>query len=321
VGVRQEAHPGQAPARGRAASVFRRPGGAAVRWFLQHPFATVRRTARGYMDDNCSTYAAAMAYYALFSLIPLSIITLSIFGLVLSDSRIEQFIFDQLPLEDSPGVHQDVHNIVDRSKVISGAGVGIGAIVLAWSASGVFTAVRRGLNATRHNPQRPFWRGKLLDLGLVPAFGLLILVFVGVMVAAQVILEEVSGIGPVDVRSNDTLRAISVVVTSTLSFVAFMLLYRWVPAIRPRWREAATGAICAAVLFEGLRTLYGFVFALTPFSRENALYAGFGTALTFLLWMYMNASILLIGAEFSRAIWEPRIARPSIAVAEAPPGA
>ena len=40
----------------------------------------------------------------------------------------------------------------------------------------------------------------------------------------------------------------------------------------------------------------------TDFSRDTAIYAGFGTALAFLLWMFVNASILLLGAEFGRAI-------------------
>jgi membrane protein len=82
----------------------------------------------------------------------------------------------------------------------------------------------------------------------------------------------------------------------------FALLYKYVPTIRPPWREALGGASFATVLFEGAKNVIAIVVAATSFSRDTAIYAGFGTALAFLIWMFVNASILLLGAEFGRAI-------------------
>ena len=260
------------------------------------------RTVRLYYEDNCGTYAAAIAYYAIFSLVPLSLVILSIFGLIVDEQRIVQFVFDQIPLQESQNVRDSVQEIVARARDISAAGLGIGIGVLVWSGSGIFSAVRRGLNAASHRKKaRPYWRGKLFDLALIPCLGVLILVSVLATTIAQVVIERAAAIGPLELDTNDAVRFSSYGLAAISSFLMFLLLYRFVPGARPRWGEALAGALCATVLFEGAKNLYAIVFNLAPFTRDTALYAGFGTAMAFLLWTWINASILLLGAEFGRA--------------------
>jgi membrane protein len=268
-------------------------------------------TGRTYVDDNCGTYAAAIAYYAIFSVVPLSLVVLSIFGLVVDQVRIEQFVFEQIPLKETEAVRSNVQEIVRRARDVSVAGLGAGVLILLWSSSGIFSAVRRGLNATSHRRRRrPYWHGKLLDLALVPAVGVLILISLGLTAMLQVAVERAGNIGPADLTANLAFQAGSVVLAALFSFTMFALLYRYVPSARPGWREALFGAGLATVLFELTKYLYAAFFALTPFQRDTAVYAGFGTAMAFLLWMFVNASILLLGAEFGRAV-----------TAEAGPGA
>jgi membrane protein len=265
----------------------------------------ILRTARVYGQEDCPTYAAAIAYYAIFSLVPLALITLSLFGLIVSDERIIDFVFDQLPLRETVSVRSNVEQIVNRAKDVSGAGLGIGLILLVWSSSGIFGAVRRGLNATvPMSRQRPFWHGKLIDLALVPVVGLLIVTAIVISTIVQLAVRRAGDIGPLDAgRSVDMATS---VIAAAVSFGMFLLLYRYVPTRRPGWREAGTGAVLATILFEVAKNLYAFAFELTPFSRDTAVYAGFGTALTFLLWMFVNASILLLGAVVGRVVEEAR---------------
>ncbi len=258
------------------------------------------------MDDSCSTYAAAIAYYAIFSLVPLSLITLSIFGLVVDQDRITQFVFEQLPLKETASVHDSVNTIVKRAQDISVAGLGFGLVALIWSSSGIFSAVRRGLNAATHQKKsRPFWHGKLIDFALIPALGLLIILSVGASAAAQLAIERAGKLGPIDFDTNVALRITSYALPAAISFLMFGLLYRYVPTARPPWSEALAGAGFAAVLFELTKNFYALLFSMTAFSKDTAVYAGFGSALGLLLWLFVNASILLLGAEFGRAIREP----------------
>ena len=177
------------------------------------------------------------------------------------------------------------------------------SVILLWSSSGIFTAVRRGLNVATHAPNpRPYWHGKLVDLAIVPCLGALILVSVGLTAALQIIIERAGTIGPFAFDANMALRAGSYGLAAASSFAMFALLYHYVPSGRPRWREALAGAAIATVLFEVTKNGYAAFFNFTPFQRDTAVYAGFGTAMAFLLWMFINASILLIGAEFARAL-------------------
>ena len=97
----------------------------------------------------------------------------------------------------------------------------------------------------------------------------------------------------------------SYAVPAVISFAMFAMLYRYVPTARPRWPEAIAGAVFATFLFEVTKNFYAFVFSLTAFSKDTAIYAGFGNALGVLLLFFLTASILLLGAEFGRALFAP----------------
>lgn len=273
---------------------------------LRRPVSVIGTTFQLYMEDSCSTYAAAIAYYAIFSIVPLSLITLSIFGLVVDQSRITDFVFEQIPLQESQSVRSNVDEIVARAHDMSFASLGFGVLFLIWSSSGIFAAVRRGLNAATHLKQtRPYWHGKLIDIMLIPCLGLLILLSVGLTGATQFALERIGHLGPLDLNANRAIHISSYLLPAVASFSLFALLYRYVPNARPPWKEALSGAVLATILFELAKNTVAILISVSGFSRDTAIYAGFGTALAFLLWMFVNASILLLGAEFGRAVRRP----------------
>ncbi|MBA4181305.1 MAG: hypothetical protein C0506_12005 [Anaerolinea sp.] len=274
---------------------------------VRAPMGVLGTTVRLYMDDHCGTYAAAIAYYALFSLVPLSLIILSVFGLVVDKQDISQFVFDQIPLEETTTVRENVDQIVQRAQDISVAGISFGLLVLVWSSSGIFSAVRRGLDVASHRQKtRPYWHGKLVDVALIPALGLLILLSVGLTAVTQFVIGRAGEIGPMDFDTNLALRVSSFLLPAFVSFIMFLLLYHFVPSSRTAWTEATAGALFATVLFEAAKNSITFFVDAAPYSRDTAVYAGFGTALAFLFWMFVNASILLLGAEFARAIARPK---------------
>lgn len=297
-------HPTAAPAPAtRRLAGFARNARHLPAFHAVRAFATlVARTLRLYLDDHCGTYAAAIAFYAIFSLVPLSLVTVSLFGLLVPEERITRFIFEQFPLEETPNVRDNVETIVSRAHQVSAAGIGVGVLALLWSASGIFAALRRGLNrAMGRRETGPFWRGKLIDLALIPSLGLLVLVTIIGTSAAQLVIEEAERLGPISFDTSTALRVATFTVSSTVALGAFLLLYRYVPAPRPGWRQALVSAAFAMVLFELARFAASAFFTYTPFTRDTALYASFGTVLTVLLWIFINASIVLLGAEFGRA--------------------
>ncbi|MEO6398814.1 MAG: YihY/virulence factor BrkB family protein [Tepidiformaceae bacterium] len=273
---------------------------------IRAPIGLLGKTIRLYMDDHCGTYAAAIAYYALFSLIPLSLIILSVFGLFVDRQDITNFVFEQIPLKESESVRASVNTIVQRAQDVSLAGISFGVLILLWSSSGIFAAVRRGLDVTSHRTRyRSYWHGKLVDAALVPALGLLILLSIGLTALAQLVISRVGEVGPLNFDANLALRTSSFVLPAIVSFVMFLLLYHFVPSSRTAWPEAFAGAAFATLLFEIAKNSIAYIIEAAPYSKDTAIYAGFGTALGFLFWMFVNASILLLGSEFARAVARP----------------
>ncbi len=271
--------------------------------FVRTPASVLVETFRLFFRDNCSTYAAAIAYYALFSLVPLSLIILSFLGLLIDRQRIVDFVFEQIPLKETESVRQNVDELVQRARDISVAGISFGSIALLWSGSGIFASVRRGLNATSDRKNgRPYWHGKLIDFALIPGLGALILLSISLTAAAQVTIDHTGHIGPLHLDTNLALRVSSYALPAVVSFTMFSLLYHYVPSVRPRWPETLSAATFATVAFEMVKLLGAILVSSAPFSRNTAIYAGFSTAFVFLFWMYVNGSILLLGSEFARAI-------------------
>ena len=90
-------------------------------------------------------------------------------------------------------------------------------------------------------------------------------------------------------------------------FAVFLLIYRYVPNARVLWRYVWRGALVAAVAFEIAQTL--FAIYLTNWANYESIYGLFASFIIILLWFYISALIVIIGAElsaqYSRMRYEP----------------
>lgn len=288
---------------------------------IREPVTVLITTVRLYSQDHCGIYAAAIAYYAIFSLVPLALVVLAVLGLVVEQQDVVDFVFDQVPLEETATARADVENLVRRAQRISLASLSFGFAGLLWSASGMFSAVRRGLDATAHRREgRPFWASKLIDFALIPALGLLILLSLSLTAAINVAIERTGNLGVVDIDTGPAVRIVAFALPAAVSLLLFFLLYRLVPTVRPRTGEALAGALFATVLFEVAKNLIALFLGAAAFSRDATVYAGISSALAFLFWMFVNASILLLGSEFGRALEHRDTGEPTLAGPPVSPG-
>ena len=276
-----------------------------LRWWRGDVSLLVRRTLQEYRDDYCTQLAAGISYYVLFSIFPLAILAISISGLILTDDSIRddvvEELFSVLPLSQDEG-REDLERAVDG--VATGlSAIGLVSILgLLWAASGMMGAVRHALDeAWDTHYRRPFLRAKLVDLGMVTAVGLLVGTSIGATIFLQV-ARRVSGtvsdaLGPLGVGADASIEVVAVLVPLTVSFAAFMFVYKVLPSVRTRWREIWPGALLAAVLFEIIKN--GFAIYLRNFGNYDAVYGSLGAVLAFLFFVFLSANILLLGAEMA----------------------
>jgi membrane protein len=296
---------GAAEPSGRVARLARRP--------LEHVGGVARGVARALpraiedmFTDRCTQYAAAIAYRVLFSLFPLTIALVSIFGLVLQDDEVRQKVIDELidilPVSES-GQANIQKSIEEIATPLSAIGL-VSLVALLWGASGMMASIRLGLEAAlKVDRGRPAVRAKLVDFVLVAASGVLVIVIVAFSAFGAFfskLADRVTEWADVGTPSGFLLRdGVQLVAIG----VTVLLLYRFVPARKLRRRGALAGAILTAVGIWGATKVLAVVFA--DFSRYNLIYGSLAGVTTFLFFVYVVAWILLLGAEFAYAWSQP----------------
>ena len=92
-------------------------------------------------------------------------------------------------------------------------------------------------------------------------------------------------------------RCVIFLVCAALTFVVFLLLYRFVPNTQVRWRDVWRGALAAAICFEV--TKFAFVWFVGNFGRYNLIYGPIGALIALLMWTYVSAVIFLFCAKLT----------------------
>jgi membrane protein len=291
---------------GRLARAARRP----VDWLAGLALGFVGAFPRALEDlfrDRCPQYAASIAFRVLFSLFPLTILLVSIFGLVLTDDSLRERVIEELIelLPISPEGEADVERSIEGiASPLSAIGL-LSLLALLWGASGMMASIRIGLEAAfKVDRGRPAVHAKLVDFLGVGVSGLLVLTVVG-LAAFEAFLSglvdrlfERMGVssGPIDFLIRDGGQL-------ALLFVMTLLLYRYVPAWRLRLRFMVIGAAVTAAAIWGATKLLALVFS--GFSGYNLIYGSLAGVMTFLFFVYVVALILLFGAELAYALSNP----------------
>jgi membrane protein len=271
-----------------------------------HAARAFPRAVEDLFHDRCPQYAASISFHVLFSLFPLTIVFVSIFGLVLQDDdlrhRVSNELLDVLPISES--AKDDVESSIEGiASPLSAIGL-ISLVALLWGASGMMAAIRVGLEAAmKVDRGRPVAHAKLVDFLLVAAAGLLVLAVVGLSAFgaffSRLVDRETERVGinasPSGVLLRDGVQLVVI-------FVMALLLYRFVPARKLLHHGALAGAVLTAVGIWGAAKVLEIAF---DFSRYNIIYGSLAGVMTFLFFVYVAALIMLLGAEFAYAWSQP----------------
>jgi len=262
----------------------------------------VRAAYDSFLEDDCPFAAASIAYYALLSIFPFLLAVAAVSTHFLEPERVQSAIQETMRAYLPPRAHAVILENMREAIRLRGP-VGVVAIVAyLWSSSAAVGAVRHTLNRIWDVKwSRPFWRRKLLEVGttlaLAGVLGALAIISVGLSIIAElgwriplfVPFRTLIPTGPV--REAAALG---------LAFVAFLLVYGILPnrALRLRWLWP--GALVAAILFEAVR--HAAFWGLTRFAQYQLVYGSMAGIVIFVLWTYVTATILLIGAEIARCL-------------------
>jgi membrane protein len=255
---------------------------------------------RGFYARDNLTYAASIAYYSLLSLFPLFGLAFALLGVVTSNAesrdRVLRFVLQYFPTQ-----FEFITTQLDSfgaSPVTAGVA---GTVGLVWGALGVFGAITTAVNyAWGVEQQRSFWRQKLLSFLMLAVCGALLLVAVLLISASHVVdagwfagvVAQFPGLA--------VLRSLTVrYVTTLLLMVVVACIYYFVPYAEVRLRDVWVGAVVTGLLWkEAFEAFSWYIQDMSRFTRVNG---SIGAVVVFLVWIYLQAIILLYGAEFTAA--------------------
>ena len=209
--------------------------------------------ATTYARKACGQRAAAISYHVLFSLVPFLALLASVLELVLPETTQESVVSWLVGVASLPAeLAESVDAAIEDAGPPASATGAVALAGLIWAASGMMASVRSAFRAVWDSEaNRPYLRGKLLDLVLVLGAGVLVVSAFGLSVVVQVVTQASSDIAEGLGRGESATAGLGALAqlgaSLTLAFLAFTLLYRVVPPVPPTIREVVPGAVVAAI--------------------------------------------------------------------------
>ena len=258
-----------------------------------------RGTVRFYNSDDL-TYASSIAYYGLLSLFPFFLVAFAILGSVSAGAEeraaILDFVFRYFPRQLEFVTAQ--LDALAQSRVQLGV---VGSIVIVWAAMGVFGAVTSGVNHAWGVPQpHGYFKHKAVSFLMLVAAGILLLAALLLVSAVQVARASWFAAVPASVPGLRVLQSLVARYASLVLFVFVVgLIFYFVTNAKVRFRDVWVGAVVTGLLWQGALTAFSWY--VRDLSRYRVIHGSIAAVVVFLIWVYLSAAILLLGAEISGA--------------------
>lgn len=256
-----------------------------------------------WITERPTQLAAALAYYAMFSIAPVIFITFRVAGAIIDNvslteqvfARLEQILGSEMALVIQDMVANISIDLPDRIAQYTWLSSIIGFLALLWAASGLFNQIHFALNRLWKVPviskskSGGMLRYRLLSFSIVILLGLLL-----------VIISIVNGLLSWIDSIFDVPTDYSLIILLTfvgLTTLCFALIYKLFPDVQLRWRDVWLGAGVAALLETIGFLLIGFLIQFGIFTSASA---AAGSVAMLLVITYYMAQIFLLGAVITR---------------------
>ncbi len=264
--------------------------------WLSTQFDMLRRTVKRSIDDGIVDMASSIAFFAAFAIFPLLLAVIAGASLLLDSAQVAEQL-ERWAREAFPASADLLRSTVEA--VVRARGpMSIAALLgLLWSGSAGFGAITRTINRVVGSEPRPYPLAKLRHLLMALAATALLLVSIGVSSAAALVTSKASWLSHLGLQGDTLTRFTGWATSFAILFLVFTLIYRWAPTIEVTWRMVWPGALLAAVMTEIGK--WGFLVYLSRIANLEAVFGGLSSIMVFLLWLYVSAIALVVGAEYN----------------------
>lgn len=260
-------------------------------------FATISE----WIDDKMMLHAAGLAFYTIFSLAPLMVILVAVSGWVFGEQatagQLSGYMENLMGRDLAVAIENFVSSV--HQKQSGGWATLFGVGILLFAATTVITHLKESLNTIWNVTAK---EGQGIKIFLVDRFlALLFILILASILGLLVIMDAVlSFMGPfIDDVIPGGLNVwfnLNVILSIAITTVLFAIIYKVLPDIKVKWSDVWVGAFVTALLFSLGRYLIGIYLGS---GAAATTYGAAGSFVIFLIWVYYNAMVVFIGAEFT----------------------
>ena len=268
-------------------------------WWRRMGIGLTRRlviTVDGFLENNLTSYAAALTYSCLLAAVPVLAIIFAVargfnFGAVIEEQL-------RANLSVSEDLANTVFGFIDSylAHTHSGIFLGFGLIMLLYTVVMFTSNIETAFNTIWHvRSSRNIYR-RVIDY--VTVFVILPLLIV-VTSGFSVFMITLTSLFSDYVILSSTMEFVIQITPMALWCIAFVALYKLMPNTHVRWRATLIPGLLAGALFQILQYLY--IHYQIVLSSYNAIYGTFAALPMFMLWLNISWIICLVGAQLSYA--------------------
>ncbi|MEX0680105.1 MAG: YihY/virulence factor BrkB family protein [Balneolales bacterium] len=272
-----------------------------IRYIFSEIGIVIRDTLHDWVRDNMPTYGAALAFYAIFSIAPLLIILVAvtgfIFGEAASAGQLEEYMSQIMGAELAMTLQNFVANAYRPASGIIATMISL--IIILFTSTTIITQLKESLNNIWNVAIRKEESSiKRFLIDRMMAFAL-ILIFAGIFILSMIFEITLSTLStyldPVIPGGVDLWSTINSVFIFLVQIVLFGIIFKMLPDIRVQWSDVAVGAVVTALLF----LLGRYLISIYMGMAATSTYGAAGSFVVFLIWVYYNAMVFFLGAEFT----------------------
>ncbi|WOD40216.1 YihY/virulence factor BrkB family protein [Nodosilinea sp. E11] len=264
----------------------------------------LKEAFKAWNQDQASRLAAALAYYTLFSLAPLLLLTIAIASLFFDNTAVREQLLGQVQSLVGTASADFVSTVLDNANQPgSNSGwvaSGVSLVLVLVGATGVLAQLQQSLNIIWNISVRPdvgvfnILRQRLLSLGMIIVIGFLLLV----SLVMSALISGFSGYLYTLLPGLDALvQLLNFAVAFGLTTLLFALIFKYLPDAVISWGDVWFGAAATALLFSIGKYLIGLYLGNSGFASS---YGAAGSVIVLLVWVFYSAQILFYGAELTQ---------------------
>ena len=254
--------------------------------------------------DDVFTWGSALAYAWIFAIFPFMIFLLTLAPYMPGNMKdqamkaVNDVAWSSVGGDTGQKIVDSVNEVMSKQK---GGLLSIGLILALWGASGGMTMTMNALDKAYYvQTSRSFIKQRLIAIGLTVATAVLILAVLFLLPIGTGIISYLTKHGHLSWAGKWLINGVRYIVALGLLFAIVAMIYYFGPSLKQKFQAITPGAIFTVVVW--ILGGVGFAFYVTHFGNFNATYGALGAAIIMLLFFYINAVVLLIGAEVNSVL-------------------